>query len=118
MLQGIVNFFTSSEKRIHLDTSEFVSRINQDRDAIVLDVRTREEYASGHIDGAMNLDALSRDFLLEMTELDASKSYYLYCRTGGRSENACVTLISAGFRQVYNLRGGLVKSGRKLKLVS
>lgn len=117
MLQGIVNFFSSSDK-VNLPTSEFVSRITKDSDAVVLDVRTREEYASGHIDGAMNLDALSRDFLIEMIELDASKSYYLYCRTGGRSENACVTLISAGFRQVYNLRGGLVKSGRKLKLVS
>ena len=117
MFEGITKFFSSSDK-VNLDTSEFVSRINRDDDAIIIDVRTRDEYASGHIDGAMNLDALSRNFLIEMIELDTSKSYYLYCRTGGRSENACVTLISAGFNQVYNLRGGLQRSGRKLKLVS
>lgn len=117
MFEGIVKFFSGGDK-VNLDTSEFVSRITRDHDAVIIDVRTRDEYASGHIDGAVNLDALSRNFLIEMTELDTSKSYYLYCRTGGRSENACVTLISAGFSQVYNLRGGLQKSGRKLQLVS
>lgn len=75
----------------------------------VLDVRTQEEYNSGHIEGSFLADWTNREqFHERVKSLDKNKPVYAYCLSGGRSRAAAAQLHKAGFRKVYNLEGGIV----------
>ena len=77
--------------------------------SVILDVRTAEEFESGYIKGALNLDIRGgADFLASIEKLDKSKSYFVYCRSGARSGQACQLMSQMGFRAVYNLYGGVL----------
>ncbi|WP_439881853.1 rhodanese-like domain-containing protein [Pontibacter sp. MBLB2868] len=73
--------------------------------AVLLDVRTPEEYATGHLDGAANVDYRGGDFAQEMQNWDKNKVYYLYCASGNRSGKAAELLKEAGFKHIYNIGG-------------
>jgi len=77
-------------------------------DAQLLDVRTPEEFAKGHLPGARNLDYLGADFLEDLEALPTEPTYLVYCRTGRRSVRTCTLMRNAGFRSVYHLDGGLL----------
>ncbi|TNE81854.1 MAG: rhodanese-like domain-containing protein [Bacteroidetes bacterium] len=80
----------------------------QDTNVVVIDVRTPGEVQSGYIEGAdlfINLNGGS--FEAEIAKLDKSKSYLVYCRSGGRSTTAANIMTQNGFTQVYNLNGGI-----------
>jgi len=77
----------------------------------VIDVRTPKEYAEGHIDGARNINIGSPDFENEITKLDKSKPYLVYCRSGGRSSKAQAMMRELGFGSIYNLSGGFSQWG-------
>jgi len=76
---------------------------------ILLDVRTPEEFAAGHLNGALNLNLNVPDFADRLNELDKTKVYLVYCKGGVRSARAMQIMQKQGFRQVYNLSGGLNK---------
>ena len=77
--------------------------------SIILDVRTEEEFESGYIAGAKNLDIRGgADFISSIEELDKTKAYFVYCRSGARSGQACQLMEQMGFEQVYNLDGGVL----------
>ena len=78
-------------------------------DFVILDVRTPEEFAEGHIDGAVNLDVQARDFEKKLRALDRKKSYLVYCRTGNRSRKATVAMEALGFRSIFHMNEGIVK---------
>ncbi|RPI08861.1 MAG: rhodanese-like domain-containing protein [Zetaproteobacteria bacterium] len=78
-------------------------------DFVILDVRTPEEFAEGHIRGAVNLDVQSPDFAKRLRALDRSKTYLVYCRTGNRSRRATVEMSTLGFRSVFHMSEGIVK---------
>ena len=78
-------------------------------DFVILDVRTPEEFADGHIDGAVNLDVQSRDFEKKLRALDRNKSYLVYCRTGNRSRQAVIAMEALGFRSIFHMYEGIVK---------
>ena len=78
-------------------------------DFVILDVRTPEEFAEGHIDGAVNLDVQARDFEKKLRVLDRKKSYLVYCRTGNRSRKATVAMEALGFRSIFHMNEGIVK---------
>ncbi len=81
-----------------------------DKDAVILDVRTQEEVDDGYIPGAVHIDFyLGQGFLEEIEKLDKSKSYYVYCRSGNRSGQACALMNSRGFERCYNLMGGMME---------
>lgn len=73
---------------------------------IFLDVRTAEEIADGKIDDALEIDFRSNDFQNKVKELDPSKEYVVYCKSGGRSAKASQLMIDNGFTSVKNLKGG------------
>lgn len=77
-------------------------------DFVILDVRTPEEFAEGHIDGAVNLDVQARDFEKKLRALDRKKSYLVYCRTGNRSRKATVAMEALGFRSIFHMTEGIV----------
>lgn len=89
-----------------VDAATFKQAIALDN-TVVLDVRTPAEYATGHIEGAVNIDVEAPTFDQKITELDKSKHYAVYCRTGNRSQVALGRMQSAGFGSVYHLAGGI-----------
>ncbi len=74
-------------------------------DALVVDVRTPAEYASGHVAGARNVDVNGGQFEAALDSVDRTRPVYLYCRTGRRSGAAAETLTRMGFRSVTNVGG-------------
>lgn len=77
----------------------------------VIDVRTPEEFAEGHIDGATMIDFYSATFADEIGALDPSGTYLLYCRSGNRSGQTAILMEQLGFEQVYDLEGGVLAYG-------
>lgn len=81
---------------------------NQGRDGfVIIDLRSAEEYASGHIEGAINLDYTSTDFSQELDELDRSKTYLLYAYKDDVSGEVLDMMGELGFAEVYNMLGGM-----------
>ncbi|TPE42890.1 rhodanese-like domain-containing protein [Pontibacter mangrovi] len=95
-----------------LTPSEFKQQ-NMNRKTVLLDVRTPEEYAGGHLDGAMLSDFRGGEFAKDMQNWDKDKVYYLYCASGNRSGKASEMLKQAGFKHIYDLGGyqSLVEAG-------
>ncbi|MGZ8472933.1 MAG: rhodanese-like domain-containing protein [Candidatus Deferrimicrobiaceae bacterium] len=77
------------------------------REFVVLDVRTPEEFAQGHLEGAVLVDYRSPRFREEMAGLSRTKTYLVYCRTGNRSASALGIMGELGFRSHYHLEGGI-----------
>ena len=76
-------------------------------DTVLLDVRTPAEFAEGHLPGAVNIDVESPDFAQQISGLDQSKAYAVYCRSANRSKVAMTAMQQAGFTQLYDLAGGI-----------
>ncbi|UYN84595.1 MAG: rhodanese-like domain-containing protein [Microcella sp.] len=79
-----------------------------DAGTVVIDVRTPAEFASGHLEGAVNLDVQSADFEARVAELDPAGSYFVYCRSGNRSGQAIDRMRALGFTDLTN--GGSVEA--------
>ena len=89
----------------------------QDTDYILVDVRTAEEYESGHIQDAKHFDFYSESFQKEILSLDKSSSIILYCRTQNRSTKTANYLKENGYKEITVLEGGItswVKNGNDL----
>ncbi len=76
---------------------------------VLLDVRTPEEFASGHIADAVNLDYKSPDFQKDLEKLDKSSIYLVYCRSAVRSGRAVALMKELGFANVYDMAGGILQ---------
>jgi rhodanese-related sulfurtransferase len=88
-------------------------------DLVVLDVRTPEEFAEGHLDGAELLDFYRADFGDRLAELDRGVPYLLYCRSGNRSGQTLEMMRQLGFTDVTEIEGGVISwSQEGLPLVS
>jgi rhodanese-related sulfurtransferase len=91
-----------------LEQKEWWSGVQNDENAVVLDVRTPEEFEEGFIPNAINIDIYKgQGFVYLVDELDKSKNYYVYCRAGSRSYQACKIMQQMGFQNTYNLLGGM-----------
>ncbi len=94
---------------MNLSQQEWEDQLEKDENAFILDVRTPEELEEGYIPNAINIDFyLGQDFLNEVQKLDKGKNYYVYCRSGNRSGQACAIMNSVGFKNAYNLEGGFM----------
>jgi len=77
-------------------------------EAVLLDIRTPEEYGSERIDGATNVDFYAADFGDQIASLDRSATYVVYCRSGNRTGSAMELFSDLGFESVYEVEGGIV----------
>ena len=90
-----------------LNQEEWRENIASDENAVILDVRTEQEVEEGYIPNAKHIDIYkAQEFLDELEELDKSKNYYVYCRSGNRSAQACAIMDQKGFNKTFNLLGG------------
>lgn len=94
---------------MNLTQEDWVSQFEADENAVILDVRTEDEFNEGFIANAINIDIhRGQDFVNEIEALDKSKNYYVYCRSGMRSAKACEIMNQLGFENAYNLTGGIL----------
>ena len=99
----------SPEQGNSLDAGSFNEKINADTSAVVLDVRTSKEFAEGHLPKSINYDWNGNNFQSQIKTLDKSKPIFVYCLSGGRSAKAAEDLRSQGFKNVYELKGGIMQ---------
>ena len=93
-----------------LTQEEWVSQLESDANAVILDVRTDAEVADGIIPNAIHIDIhKGQGFIDELEALDKTKNYYVYCRSGNRSGQACAIMENLGFNNAYNLLGGMLE---------
>jgi rhodanese-related sulfurtransferase len=78
-------------------------------DFVILDVRTPAEFAAGHLAGAIMIDYNAGNFRSDADKLDKNKSYLVYCRTDNRSGQAVAIMKELGFKEVYDMDGGLTE---------
>lgn len=78
---------------------------------IVLDVRTPEEFAEGHLEDAVMIDFYDPDFADQLADLDPDRPYLLYCRSGNRSGQTTAIMDQLGFTNVADIDGGIVAWG-------
>ncbi len=79
---------------------------NELKNIVLVDVRTPEEFAEGHLDNALNINWFDADFANQFEAVDKDKTIYVYCKMGGRSAKAQEKLQSLGYKHVVNLEGG------------
>ena len=91
----------------NLTPAQFAEGLHQPS-AVLVDVRRPDEFAAGHLPGAVNIDVTAPDFSRRVTALDNTRPTYVYCRSGARSATAAAQLTGAGFAQVANLLGGVL----------
>lgn len=81
--------------------------IENNNAVVVLDIRTPEEFAQGHIEGAVNIDYRQSDFANQLAQLDKNQPYLLHCHSGGRSTKALKVINELGFTNVAHMRAGI-----------
>ena len=100
---------------MNLRQEDWVEQLEADTNAVILDVRTEDEWNEGFIENAINIDIYKgQGFIYEVEELDKSKNYYVYCKAGGRSQQACDIMNQLGFENTYNLVGGMLQWSGKV----
>ena len=96
---------TDSATVVSVETFEKMSK--KKKKTVILDVRTPEEVAEGHLAGAKNINVQDDLFQVSIDQLDKNKTYLLYCRSGKRTAVAGAKMKAAGFKKVYMLDGGI-----------
>ncbi|MBP9727889.1 MAG: rhodanese-like domain-containing protein [Candidatus Moranbacteria bacterium] len=115
---GAVLFFvlSGSPSAQSLSAEDFVTQYKKTSDAILVDVRTPEEFRSGHIEGAVNIDFQDASFMAEVQKLDTTKTYFVYCRSGNRSKQAISVMNQQGISSINELQGGIISHQNTLTL--
>ena len=94
---------------MNLSQKEWAEQLKNDANAVILDVRTEDEWNEGFIPNAVFNDIYKgQGFIYRLEELDKTKNYYVYCKSGGRSGQACSIMNQMGIENTYNLEGGFM----------
>jgi len=89
-----------------IEAWELISKNREGDDLVIIDVSTPQEYKDLHLEGAINMNLISRFFKTRLDVMDKSRTYVVYCKLGGRSKIAQKLMQQLGFRTVYNIVGG------------
>jgi rhodanese-related sulfurtransferase len=93
----------------NLKSNDFAAEKEAKSNSVLIDVRTPEEWSEGIIPGALLMNIMDADFPNRINEMDKDKHYFIYCRSGARSANACGYMARQGFSNLHNLDGGIMK---------
>jgi len=106
---GLCTSCTAQSNVKVLEPKDFIEAATADSTAVIIDVRTPSEYAEGHLAEAVNLDWLDRKTFADgMGKLDKAHTYYIYCRSGRRSNAAAARMQAEGYR-VFDMKGGYMQ---------
>ena len=99
----------SGQQLQQVDAKTFSEKIHEQNNPVILDVRTPQEFEGGYIAGAINIDYNSNEFSQKVNKLDKDESVFVYCLSGGRSSSAANEMRRNGFKNVVELKGGILK---------
>lgn len=99
----------SAQSSSNLNATAFDSKIKQTPNPQIIDVRTTGEFMQSHIKNALNIDISSNDFQQKVVNLNKNKAVFVYCLSGSRSSYAMRIISSMGFKEIYNLSGGMMQ---------
>ncbi len=105
----VVSSCGNGAAKYQLSAKEFSDKIKSTPGAPILDVRTPGEYAGGHLENAVNVDWNSSAFDNSLASYDKSKAVFVYCLSGARSASAARHMRQVGFKNVYEMDGGIMK---------
>ena len=103
---------------IDVNVADFELIMDTIPNGLLLDVRTNNEFAQGHLQGAQQIDFYRDDFSDALDKLDREQPVLIYCRSGNRSGKAAKQMKAMGFYAVYNLEGGIGAWSKRGKPVS
>lgn len=103
----LTSLFVQAQTIKKLDPQGFEKKLNESKGYILVDVRTSGEYAQGHLANAVLIDIYSDDFKSRVSKLDKSKPVFVYCKAGSRSSSAVGVFTDLGFKEIYDLSGGI-----------
>ncbi|HWZ23267.1 MAG TPA: rhodanese-like domain-containing protein [Cytophagaceae bacterium] len=86
---------------------EFSKKTKENASSPIVDVRTPDEFSEGHLENAKNINWKGKDFEKQIDQFDKSTPTFVYCKSGGRSTLAAEKMRSMGFKDVYELKGGI-----------
>jgi rhodanese-related sulfurtransferase len=111
---------TSANEVVNIDinVADFAAGLDTSSNALLLDVRTDAEFSSGHLKGAKQIDFYRDDFEEALSALDKNQPVFVYCRSGNRSGKAAKQMKAMGFKEVYNLEGGIGAWARRNQPIS
>jgi thioredoxin 1 len=99
----------SGQQLQQVDAKTFSEKIHEQNNPVILDVRTPQEFEGGYIAGAINIDYNSNEFSHKVNKLDKDEAVFVYCLSGGRSSSAANEMRRNGFKNVVELKGGILK---------
>ncbi|MDO8687962.1 MAG: rhodanese-like domain-containing protein [Dehalococcoidales bacterium] len=105
---AISNTVTIIENITTQAANTLIQENKSNADFVILDVRTPEEFADGHIENAVNIDFYLATFRDELDRLDKNKTYLVYCRSGSRSFSAAKIMETLKFKKIYNMLDGII----------
>ena len=100
---------TQSTIKSTIPADEFDKKLSTTANVQLIDVRTPEEFAGGHLKNAVNINIRDNDFDQQIAKLDKKKPVMVYCKAGSRSAAAADKMQEMGFSEIYNLDGGIMK---------
>ncbi len=102
------NFMSNGQSAQKVDAKAFETKLKNTENALLLDVRTPQEFEERHLANALNVNVNGDDFEGQIDKLDKSKTVFVYCLSGARSTTAAGILAKKGFKNIYNLEGGIL----------
>ena len=109
-----IEYRVQETKIENITAIEAAKMIDKNPDIMVLDIRTPEEFISGHIPASINIDYKAENFESELKKLDRSKSYLMHCRSGRRSTAALDTFRKLGFEHIIHIDDGILGWNKEL----
>lgn len=103
------NAAQSQYKASTLTTAEYHKLLQEKKDIQLIDVRTPGEFSEDHLANAINIDFNAADFEQKIQQLDKNKATFIYCLSGGRSSGALDVMTKLKFKEVYNMKGGIMQ---------
>jgi rhodanese-related sulfurtransferase len=85
---------------------DLISENIQNPDFIIIDVRTPDEFAAGHLSNAVNIDYFSADFDTRVSDLDRKRVYLIHCKSGARSTQAINIFLNQNFESIWHMQNG------------
>ncbi len=106
---GLSLFTLSTQAQVNLDAAKFQAGIKETKNEVIVDARMPWELKDGFIEGAVNYNYMEDDFMNHFKNISKNTPIYIYCASGGRSEEAANLLVKSNYKYVYNLTGGMRK---------
>ncbi len=103
-----LNIVVLMQAQERLSPKEFRKKLDHSAEALLLDVRTPDEIAKGYLKNAVFMDFYDSSFKQQVATIDRDKPVFVYCAIGGRSWDAAKIMHELGFKNVYDLKGGII----------